>query len=125
MPARSSGSPQRPAGVRRIPRRPQALSVSDTSLSQSDLLVTSADTNNAFTFARHQRRIIDTPSALLRVTSNSAFRKCPHRDRVTPEAPMTEQRPFYHDGMRALQDRFDGRRVAERLAEHRRRWDLA
>jgi uncharacterized protein len=37
---------------------------------------------------------------------------------------MTEKRPFYHDGMRALQDRFDGRRVADRLAEHRRRWDF-
>ena len=37
---------------------------------------------------------------------------------------MTEQRPFYHEGMRALQDRFDGRRVADRLAEHRRRWDF-
>jgi uncharacterized protein len=37
---------------------------------------------------------------------------------------MTEQRPFYHDGMRALQDRFDGRRVADRLAAHRRRWDF-
>ncbi len=30
-----------------------------------------------------------------------------------------EQRPFYHDGMRALQDRFDGRRTADRLNEHR------
>ena len=37
---------------------------------------------------------------------------------------MTEQRAFYHDGMRALQDRFDGRRVADSLAEHRRRWDF-
>src|ERR1700684_4554096 len=37
---------------------------------------------------------------------------------------MTEQRPFYHDGMRALQDRFDGRRVADALAAHRRRWDF-
>ena len=31
---------------------------------------------------------------------------------------MAEWREFYHDGMRALQDRFDGRRVADRLAEH-------
>jgi predicted pyridoxine 5'-phosphate oxidase superfamily flavin-nucleotide-binding protein len=31
---------------------------------------------------------------------------------------MTD-RPFYHDGMRALQDRFDGRRVADRLEGHR------
>jgi uncharacterized protein len=31
---------------------------------------------------------------------------------------------FYHDGMRELQDRFDGRRVADRLAEHRRRYDF-
>lgn len=37
---------------------------------------------------------------------------------------MTEQRPFYHDGMRALQDRFDGRRVADGLAAHRRRYDF-
>jgi predicted pyridoxine 5'-phosphate oxidase superfamily flavin-nucleotide-binding protein len=35
-----------------------------------------------------------------------------------------EPRPFYHDGMRALQDRFDGRRVADRLAAHRRRSDF-
>src|SRR5690242_14737851 len=37
---------------------------------------------------------------------------------------MTEWRQFYHDGMRTLQDRFDGRRVADRLAEHRRRYDF-
>ena len=37
---------------------------------------------------------------------------------------MTERRPFYHDGMRALQDRFDGRRVADALAAHRRRYDF-
>ena len=33
-------------------------------------------------------------------------------------------RDFYHDGMRALQDRFDGRRVADGLAKHRRRYDF-
>lgn len=37
---------------------------------------------------------------------------------------MTEARDFYHDGMRAMQDRFDGRRVADGLAAHRRRWDF-
>jgi predicted pyridoxine 5'-phosphate oxidase superfamily flavin-nucleotide-binding protein len=37
---------------------------------------------------------------------------------------MTEPRAFYHDGMRALQDRFDGRRVADGLAAHRRRTDF-
>jgi len=37
---------------------------------------------------------------------------------------MTDQTPFYHDGMRELQDRFDGRRVADALAAHRRRWDF-
>jgi hypothetical protein len=37
---------------------------------------------------------------------------------------MAGSREFYHDGMRALQDRFDGRRVADRLAEHRRRYDF-
>ncbi|HET6235034.1 MAG TPA: pyridoxamine 5'-phosphate oxidase family protein [Acetobacteraceae bacterium] len=37
---------------------------------------------------------------------------------------MAEQRPFYHDGMRALQDQFDGRRVADGLAAHRRRYDF-
>ena len=37
---------------------------------------------------------------------------------------MTERNEFYHEGMRALQDRFDGRRVADRLAEHRRRYDF-
>lgn len=37
---------------------------------------------------------------------------------------MTEEQEFYHDGIRALQDRFDGRRVADRLAAHRRRWDF-
>ena len=35
-----------------------------------------------------------------------------------------EPRPFYHDGMRALQDRFDGRRVADGLAARRRRTDF-
>jgi predicted pyridoxine 5'-phosphate oxidase superfamily flavin-nucleotide-binding protein len=35
-----------------------------------------------------------------------------------------EPRPFYHDGMRALQDRFDGRRVADGLAARRRRSDF-
>jgi predicted pyridoxine 5'-phosphate oxidase superfamily flavin-nucleotide-binding protein len=37
---------------------------------------------------------------------------------------MSERRAFYHDGMRALQDRFDGRRVADGLAAHRRRYDF-
>jgi predicted pyridoxine 5'-phosphate oxidase superfamily flavin-nucleotide-binding protein len=37
---------------------------------------------------------------------------------------MSERRDFYHDGMRALQDRFDGRRVADGLAAHRRRYDF-
>lgn len=31
-----------------------------------------------------------------------------------------DKRPFYHEGMRDLQDRFDGRRVADRLDERRR-----
>lgn len=31
---------------------------------------------------------------------------------------------FYHDGMRALQDRFDGRRVADALEKHRIRYDF-
>jgi predicted pyridoxine 5'-phosphate oxidase superfamily flavin-nucleotide-binding protein len=35
-----------------------------------------------------------------------------------------ETRPFYHDGMRSLQDRFDGRRVADALAAHRVRHDF-
>jgi hypothetical protein len=38
------------------------------------------------------------------------------------EAPMTDpidRAPFYHDGMRELQDRFDGRRVADGLEKHR------
>lgn len=35
-----------------------------------------------------------------------------------------ESRPFYHDGMVAFQDRFDGRRVADALAKHRRRYDF-
>lgn len=37
---------------------------------------------------------------------------------------MTEPQPFYHDGMREWQDRFDGRRVADALADHRRRYDF-
>lgn len=37
---------------------------------------------------------------------------------------MDEDEPFYHEGMRALQDRFDGRRVADGLAPHRRRRDF-
>ena len=35
-----------------------------------------------------------------------------------------ESRPFYHEGMRDWQDRFDGRRVADALAAHRRRYDF-
>lgn len=35
-----------------------------------------------------------------------------------------ESRPFYHDGMRSFQDRFDGRRVADALAAHRIRHDF-
>jgi hypothetical protein len=41
---------------------------------------------------------------------------------VSAEAPMTDpidRAPFYHDGMRELQDRFDGRRVADALEKHR------
>jgi predicted pyridoxine 5'-phosphate oxidase superfamily flavin-nucleotide-binding protein len=37
-----------------------------------------------------------------------------------------ERGPFYHEGMRELQDRFDGRRVADALERHRRHeafWD--
>jgi len=34
-------------------------------------------------------------------------------------ADQAERAPFYHEGMRALQDRFDGRRVADRLVEKR------
>ena len=30
-----------------------------------------------------------------------------------------DRAPFYHDGMRELQDRFDGRRVADVLEKHR------
>ncbi|HEX3575004.1 MAG TPA: pyridoxamine 5'-phosphate oxidase family protein, partial [Rhodopila sp.] len=37
---------------------------------------------------------------------------------------MIDARAFYHDGMRALQDRFDGRRAADGLAAHRRRWEF-
>ena len=35
-----------------------------------------------------------------------------------------DDRPFYHDGMRDLQDRFDGRRVPEALEKHRIRHDF-
>jgi uncharacterized protein len=41
---------------------------------------------------------------------------------VSAEASMTDpidRAPFYHDGMRELQDRFDGRRVADGLQKHR------
>lgn len=37
-----------------------------------------------------------------------------------------EQRPFFHDGMREWQDRFDGRRTAEAIERHRKHyafWD--
>lgn len=37
---------------------------------------------------------------------------------------MTDRPPFYHDGMRELQDRFDGRRVADGLEKHRRHFEL-
>lgn len=33
-------------------------------------------------------------------------------------------RPFYHDGMRELQDRFDGRRVADALEKHRKHYEF-
>lgn len=36
------------------------------------------------------------------------------------------ERPFFHDGMRVLQDRFDGRRVADAIEKHRKHyafWD--
>ncbi|GAB5467745.1 MAG: hypothetical protein Kilf2KO_07750 [Rhodospirillales bacterium] len=33
-------------------------------------------------------------------------------------------RPFFHEGMQALQDRFDGRRVAEAIARNRRHYDF-
>jgi predicted pyridoxine 5'-phosphate oxidase superfamily flavin-nucleotide-binding protein len=32
---------------------------------------------------------------------------------------MMNERPFYHEGMRRLQDRYDGRRVADALNKHR------
>jgi predicted pyridoxine 5'-phosphate oxidase superfamily flavin-nucleotide-binding protein len=35
---------------------------------------------------------------------------------------MTDWPPFYHEGMRALQDRFDGRRVADALSARRRHY---
>lgn len=40
---------------------------------------------------------------------------------------MDEQawdRPFFHEGMRALQDRFDGRRTAEAIERHRKHYDF-
>lgn len=37
---------------------------------------------------------------------------------------MSDWPPFYHEGMRALQDRFDGRRVADALAARRRHYDF-
>src|SRR5947209_12896436 len=36
-----------------------------------------------------------------------------------PVADPVSRAPFYHDGMRELQDRFDGRRVADGLEKHR------
>lgn len=33
-------------------------------------------------------------------------------------------RAFYHEGMRALQDRYDGRRVADTLEKHRKHYDF-
>jgi hypothetical protein len=37
---------------------------------------------------------------------------------------MDGGRPFYHDGMREWQDRFDGKRVADALEKHRIRHDF-
>ena len=34
------------------------------------------------------------------------------------------QRPFYHAGMSELQDRFDGRRVAEAIERHRKHYEF-
>ena len=34
------------------------------------------------------------------------------------------QRPFFHEGMRDLQDRFDGRRVAEAIEANRKHYEF-
>src|SRR5882724_12252637 len=34
------------------------------------------------------------------------------------------QRPFFHEGMSELQDRFDGRRVAEAIERHRKHYEF-
>jgi hypothetical protein len=34
------------------------------------------------------------------------------------------QRAFYHEGMSELQDRFDGRRVAEAIERHRKHYEF-
>ena len=38
--------------------------------------------------------------------------------------PSMWQRPFYHEGMSELQDRFDGRRVAEAIERHRKHYEF-
>src|ERR1700709_592704 len=43
---------------------------------------------------------------------------------VARDQPVDVRPEFYHDGMRELQDRFDGRRVADLLADRRRRYDF-
>ena len=35
-----------------------------------------------------------------------------------------DDRPFFHEGMRSLQDRFDGRRTAEAIERHRKHYDF-
>lgn len=37
---------------------------------------------------------------------------------------MIERRDFFHEGMRELQDRFDGRRVAEAIEKHRKHYEF-
>src|ERR1700679_1944719 len=63
------------------------------------------------------------PATLLAVAPDAAVCYEARRAASKPaEAPMTDpfpRTPFYLDGMRELQDRFDGRRVADGLEKHR------
>jgi hypothetical protein len=45
-------------------------------------------------------------------------RHCASQRRGPHDDPI-DRAPFYHDGMRELQDHFDGRRVADGLEKHR------
>src|SRR5258708_38761765 len=61
------------------------------------------------------------PGSKKRVVAPQDRRYSPH---AAKGARTMWQRPFYHEGMSELQDRFDGRRVAEAIEGHRKHYEF-